>query len=264
MVLTLWDHDSPQVELYKRGISAFAEFSWGGLQRTKEDFKKAYRHRKFGPRYQSEKFAFIDDLDKPVALWTNLFVEEGTHRNSLNQRENPIETHIIDLPSLDKKGIWTEKYAQRLIQLEAQQKVLKKAQKTLDSLQSLDTKAGFNLAVYNEVANLVAYNFKLMNAIKNIDLTSTISEERERIKDLQNIANEFVTIRKQFEDTYSKSRILNKPQDYILDQDHHRHPANQTINFDWQFTAELMLLKKIEGYFQTQKTWTEGTKPIIK
>ena len=264
LLLTLWDDDSPHFELYKRGISAFAEFSWGGLQRTKEDFKKAYRHRKFGPRYQSEKFAFIDDLDEPVALWTNLFVEEGTHRNSLNQRENPIETHIIDLPSLDKKGIWTEKYAQRLIQLEAQQKILKKAQKKLDSLQSLDTKAGFNLAIYNEVANLVAYNFKLMNAIKNIDLTTTISEERERIKDLQNIANEFVTIRKQFEDTYSKSRILNKPQDYILDQDHHRHPANQTINFDWQFTAELMLLKKTETYFQTQKAWSEGTKPIIK
>ena len=40
LLLTLWDDDSPHFELYKRGIHAFAEFSWAGLSRTKEEFKK--------------------------------------------------------------------------------------------------------------------------------------------------------------------------------------------------------------------------------
>ena len=43
------------------------------------------------------------------------------------------------------------------------------------------------------------------------------------------------SLRKKFEEVYSKTRILEKPNSYILDQDHHNHPANQSKNFDWQF-----------------------------
>ena len=39
LLLTLWDDDSPHFELYKRGISAFAEYTWGGIQRNKSEFK---------------------------------------------------------------------------------------------------------------------------------------------------------------------------------------------------------------------------------
>ena len=67
-----------------KGYTRFAEFSWAGLSRTKEEFKKAYRHRKFGNSFQSDEYSFIDLLDEPVGLWTNLLVEEGT-QNSLNQ-----------------------------------------------------------------------------------------------------------------------------------------------------------------------------------
>mgnify|MGYP001354535607 CR=1 FL=1 len=42
-----------------------------------------------------------------------------------------------------------------------------------------------------------------------------------------------------FEEVYSKTRILEKPNSYILDQDHHNHPANQSKNFDWQFFSEI-------------------------
>ena len=96
LLLTLWDDDSPHFELYKRGISAFAEFTWGGLNRSKTEFKKVYRHRMFGSDFKSEEYEFIDRLDKPVALWTNLLVENGTHRNALNKVKNPIDEHIID------------------------------------------------------------------------------------------------------------------------------------------------------------------------
>ena len=57
-------------------------------------------------------------------------------------------------------------------------------------------------------------------------------------------------MRNKFEKIYSKTRILNKPKDYVLDQDHHHHPANQTLNFDWQFLSEIMLLKKIKETYK--------------
>jgi hypothetical protein len=252
LLLTLWDDDSPHFELYKRGISAFAEFTWGGLQRSKAEFKKVYRHRMFGSDFTSEEFSFIDGLDKPVALWTNLLVEEGTHRNALNQLKNPIKDYIIDLPEFNNKGNWTQKYSSRLAEIKDQSGALKEIRRKIASLQTQNTSAKYNLEVYSEVINLVDYNFKLMKSLSLLDNTRSTEEETKLIKDLQNLVYEFKEVRKQFEEVYGKSRKLHKPSDYILDQDHHRHPANQSINFDWQFTAELMLLTKIKDYLKTQ------------
>ena len=56
-------------------------------------------------------------------------------------------------------------------------------------------------------------------------------------------------MRKQFESMYSQTRILEKPKDYILDQDHHNHPANQSKNFDWQFFSEIFFLEKLKKQY---------------
>ena len=258
LLLTLWDDDSPHFELYKRGIHAFAEFTWGGLKRSKEEFKKVYRHRKFGPRFQSEEYAFIDVLDQPVGLWTNLLVEEGVHRNSLNQHKNPIEEQIIDLPEFNNKGAWSKKYAQRLTEMEAQTILVSQVQKTLNQMQKEGTKATYNLEVYEQLGKLVNYNFELMQALSFFDQAKSIDQETKTLEKLKKLTSDFKTLRQEFENVYSQTRILNKPKDYILDQDHHRHPANQTVNFDWQFTSELMLLEKIRTHFQSQADWNEG------
>ena len=258
LLLTLWDDDSPHFELYKRGIHAFAEFTWGGLKRSKEEFKKVYRHRKFGPRFQSEEYAFIDVLDQPIGLWTNLLVEEGVHRNSLNQHKNPIEEQIIDLPEFNNKGAWSKKYAQRLTEMEAQTILVSQVQKTLNQMQKEGTKATYNLEVYEQLGKLVNYNFELMQALSSFDQAQSIDQETKTLEKLKKLTSDFKTLRKEFENVYSQTRILNKPKDYILDQDHHRHPANQTVNFDWQFTSELMLLEKIRTHFQSQADWNEG------
>ena len=264
LLLTLWDDDSPHFELYKRGIHAFAEFSWAGLRRTKEEFKKAYRHRKFGNSFQSDEYSFIDSLDEPVGLWTNLLVEEGTHRNSLNQIKNPVEQHIIDLPDFDDKGVWSKKYAKRLLKLEFQKEKLEKATNVLNKIKKVGTKSNYNLLIYDQVSNLVDYNFRLMETLRKFDESKTLDEEVDHLETLYDLKDEFAMVRKQFEEVYSQTRILNKPENYILDQDHHRHPANQTVNFDWQFTSEMMLLKKIEKHFKSKNYLMEGTKTSIK
>ena len=70
------------------------------------------------------------------------------------------------------------------------------------------------------------------------------------LKHIINLESEYNSMRKKFEEIYSKTRILNKPKDYILDQDHHHHPANQTKNFDWQFLSEIMLINKIKETYK--------------
>jgi hypothetical protein len=97
-----------------------------------------------------------------------------------------------------------------------------------------------------------------MQALSSFDQAQSIDQETKTLEKLKKLTSDFKTLRKEFENVYSQTRILNKPKDYILDQDHHRHPANQTVNFDWQFTSELMLLEKIRTHFQSQADWNEG------
>ena len=263
LLLTLWDDDSPHFELYKRGISAFAEYSWGGLKRTKEEFKAVYRHRKFGSEFKGEQYAFIDALDEPAALWTNLFVEAGNHRNALIHKENPIEEQLIDLPDLNKKGDWTKKYSARLEQLEAQKNQLEQAKKTLFKIQNQDAKSEYNLAVYNEVIQLVEYNFELMSQLKAFDTATTPEAEKKALDAIMTTGQTFSSVRAQMETVYSQTRVLNKPEGYLLDQDHHNHPANQTVNFDWQFIGEILMLQKIQTHFQSIPYSAEGKKTTL-
>tara|TARA_Y100000992_G_C20986564_1_gene359886 strand:- start:298 stop:609 length:312 start_codon:yes stop_codon:yes gene_type:complete len=103
-----------------------------------------------------------------------------------------------------------------------------------------------------------------METLMNFDKAKTIDEEVHHLETIYDINNEFALIRKEFEEAYGQTRLLNKPEDYILDQDHHRHPANQSINFDWQFTSEIMLQKKIEKHFKSKTYLMEDTKTSIK
>jgi hypothetical protein len=58
---------------------------------------------------------------------------------------------------------------------------------------------------------------------------------------------EWQAIRIELESVYGKTRSLNKPAGYVLDQDHHNHLANQALNFsDWQFYVEELFLQKIK------------------
>jgi len=252
LLLTLWDDDSPHFELYKRGIYAFAEYTWGGIQKSKEEFKKSFRHRKYGPEFKSEEFAFIDSLDQPVALWTNLFVEEGFHRNALIHQNNPIEKQIIELPDFKNKGAWSKKYASRLEKLERQKNQLEKVKNTLSKFDKQSNKSDYNISVYKEITNLLDYNFKLLSMLHELDYTQNSDEVTQLVEKIKILVDTFPNVRKQMESVYSETRILHKPEGFILDQDHHNHPANQTINFDWQFIGEILFLQKIKSHFQTE------------
>ena len=253
LLLTLWDDDSPHFELYKRGIAAFAEYSWAGMKRTKEEFKTSFRHRIFGASFESEDYAFIDALDKPVALWTNVLLKEGIHRNSLVHRENVIEEHVMDLPDFNDKGAWAAKYSDRLESISKQSENLKKVQQTIAKLKSQDARNKYTLAIYEQVGALVEYNFEALKKIEAFDLATTADEETKILLELQELMQKFKNFRQEFEQVYSQTRILNKPENYILDQDHHNHPANQSVNFDWQFMSEILFLEKVNTHFKTNR-----------
>jgi hypothetical protein len=248
LLLTLWDDDSPHFELYKRGIAAFSQYSWSGNKTTIEEFKTIYRHRIYGPEFSNNEFAFIDKLEKPVSLWLNMLLEEKVRRAAISKEENPLETFIIDLPDLENKGMWSKKYFNKIKNAKASLLISKEVEETIDKLMENDSKNKYTLEVYKQVNELVKFSSNIIITLEKLDLSAEIDYEKTAFNEIRNFEDKFNSLRINFEEVYSKTRILNKPENYILDQDHHNHPANQTINFDWQFLSEKYFLKKIKNY----------------
>ena len=251
LLLTLWDDDSPHFELYKRGIAAFAQYTWSGNKKSIDDFKGIYRHRTYGSEFSNNKYAFIDKLEKPVSLWLNMLLEDKVRRAEISKEENPLETFIIDLPDLENKGMWSKKYFNKVKNAKASLLISKKIEETINEIMENDPKNKFTLEVYKQVNELVKFSSNIIISLEKLDLSKEIDyPKKTELNEIRNIEGKFNSLRKKFEEVYSKTRILEKPNSYILDQDHHNHPANQSKNFDWQFFSEIYLLEKIEKFYK--------------
>ncbi len=243
LLLTLWDDDSPHFELYMRGILAFAEYAWSGDIRSKEEIKAAYRHREYGHALSGEEFGFVDDLEKAVEWW-NAALLKSDSRNNLRNMEDPTEA-VIDLPFSGARSEWTEKYSVKLQNAALSMRYCNRAIAMIDTMKTLADRNLYRLEVYEQVAKLIQFSGNAMIALQFYDIATTEQEKQEALSILKKLPPEFEVLRAGFEEVYAHTRILNKPEGYILDQDHHRHMANQSINFDWQFWAEIYFLEKL-------------------
>jgi hypothetical protein len=249
LLLTLWDDDSPHFELYMRGILAFAEYSWSGNARSREEIKSAYRQREFSATLSGEEYAFVDQLEIMVGWWKGALLQRD-RRVLLSKLENPLEEGVIYLPKQDSKGAWSEKHAKRIAMAS---KVLADCDEVASKIASMKSTAlrnQYRLQVYEQVNELVCFSAMALLALDAYDTAENEQEEAEALKQIRDLSAEFNALRDQFEKVYGQTRILNKPDGYLLDQDHHNHLANQSVSFDWQFVAEMLFLEKIDKLFQ--------------
>ncbi len=246
LLLTLWDDDSPHFELYGRGIAIFSEYTWAGKKRTSDELHAAYRQRTFGSELVAEDFAFINDLEAPVAFWKNSLLG-SSDRNRLKGMDNPIQDAVLALPEANAPGEWTERNKGKLAKAKESQQVIDSVLYKISESKKTALRNTYTLEVYEQVAKVVQFSNKSLLLLADWDLAKT-DEEREAAKEkLLNLENEWEIQLAELEKIYGKTRVLNKPEDYILDQDHHVHLANQAIKFsDWQFYVEDLFLQKIK------------------
>ena len=262
LLLTLWDDDSPHFELYMRGILAFAEYSWIGDKRNKEELKSAFRQREYGYTLADNNEAFITELESPVAFWKNALLKKN-QRNFLHKMTDPLEEAVIDFPDKDNLGAWSLANEERLktaAQILSQTDSI--AQK-IENARSIALRNDHNLQVYGQVNKLAGYSPKMLLALRDYDMADSREDIIATASKLKELESEFGSLRKELEMVYSKTRILTKPDNYILDQDHHVHLANQSINFDWQFYAEMMFFKKLNQEL-AKEIYMENADPLIK
>ena len=244
LLLTLWDDDSPHFELYWRGILFFSEYTWTGEKRSREEVKSAYRQREFSHAVADQAYAFIDDLEQPVMFWKNGLLK-GNLRNYLTRQNDPLNESVIDLPDLKNKGEWSIQHADRLEKAAAAMDNCKSIAARINEMKSLANRNIYTLEVYEQVNELAMFTSTALLALKAIDVSQTEQEALAALETLRSLEEEFRSLRQHFEQVYGQIRILTKPANFILDQDHHVHLANQSISFDWQFYAEILFLEKV-------------------
>ncbi|SFA99635.1 beta-N-acetylhexosaminidase [Algoriphagus aquimarinus] len=246
LLLTLWDDDSPHFELYGRGIAIFAEYTWSGQKRTSEELHTAYRQRTFGSELASADFSFINDLEGPVAFWKNALLDKKD-RNQLRRMDNPIQEAVLTLPEANSPGEWTERNKEKLAKAKENQVKVDSVLYKIEASKKVAVRNSYTLEVYEQVAKVTQFSNKSLLLLAEWDLSKT-AEEREAAKEkLLNLEGEWKSQLVELEKVYGKTRELNKPDDYILDQDHHAHLANQALKFsDWQFYVEDLFLQKIK------------------
>jgi len=244
LLLTLWDDDSPHFELYKRGIIAFAEYTWSGDKRSKEDIKSAYRQREFSYTLAGKDKAFIDQLEGPVSFWKNALLK-GNKRNYIVKSKDPLEEAVMDLPDPESKGEWTAKHGDRLERAEGHLRECEIIAEKIEDMKSMAVRNKYTISVYEQVNKLVLFTNKSLLLLNEYDSSENKEKETAALSKIKALQDEFEILRKEFESVYGVTRILTKPDNYILDQDHHVHLANQTKSFDWQFMAEIKFLEKL-------------------
>ena len=249
LLLTLWDDNSPHFELYMRGILAFAEYSWSGDLRSKTEIKAAYRHREYSHTLAGDEYGFVDKLERLVGWW-NFALLKSDYRRSLKIMEKPLEMAVIDLPFSGEPGDWSKKYAAKIDAAEAAMDVSEEIANTLAAMKKSAVRNTYRLEVYEQVNHLVHFSAQAIVALRDYDSAQNDEEMQKAKEAIQLLYPDFSSVRTQLEETYAKTRILNKPEGYLLDQDHHRHLANQSIDFTWQVGAELAFLEKLYPHVQ--------------
>ena len=252
LLLTLWDDDSPHFELYYRGIIAFANDTWSGDQLSKNELKKAYRQREFSYLVAEDSFAFIDSLEQPVGQWKNLLLK-GNKRNYLMEMGKDSDEGLISLPDTAKPGQWTIDHQDKLAEAEKMIESSKRITLKIVQMQKLSKRNSYTLEVYQRVNEIVQLTPKILLLLKRLDQASNDEERLIEKAKITQLESDFKELRTKVEETYAQTRIIHKPEDYLLDQDHHHHLANQLKSFDWQFYSELLMFDKIDKQIRWQQ-----------
>ncbi len=242
ILCTAWDDCSPHFETYWRGFHDFAFFSWNYKDLKVDDIHSLFRHRFYAPELQDSSFEFQNLLEQALVFWETALLEKG-HRNNY-----PEKIELIDLPDPGKIGKWSELYVQRINKAKDEMLRYRLIKDKIQKALKIVRRNEYSLILMNQINELQIYPSQLLLLLENYDRASPESAKQAAWKQIKNYTDHFNVLRKNFEDIFSKTRILNNPADYMLDQNVHKHLANGSNSSDWMYVYELAMNKKINNW----------------
>jgi hypothetical protein len=243
ILLTLWDDTSPHFETYWRGIHDFALFTWNFTDLNKEDAHSLFRKRFYGPALGGASFAFQDSLEAALEFWETALIDKG-HRYNY-----PKAIDTLILPDAGNPGKWSSNHEEKLNAAKNQLARYESIKKKIKNARRLAKRNDYALEMFGQINELSVYPAQLLLSLEQYDRATNAAQKKRAAKNVRELVNHFATIRKNFENAFTKTRILHNPPGYLPDQNHHGHLANGTNNSDWMYVFELALNEKIRQTF---------------
>jgi len=239
ILCTVWDDCSPHFETVWRGLYHFALFSWNYEDVQQEEAETMFRHRFYGPALSDTSFEFQDLLEQSLVFWETALINNKSPRvHALSNID------LIELPDSKKNGIWSEKHKEKITGAKEAIEHYNIISSRIRKAVSIANRNEYSLSLMNQINELQIYPANLLLLLNDYDKAS-MPNKKEKMRQILEYVNNFDTIRKQFEDVFSKTRILSEPDDYQLDSNYHHHLANATVNSDWMYLYELAMNHKI-------------------
>ena len=242
ILCTAWDDCSPHFETYWRGFHDFAYFSWNFNDAKVGDVHAIFRQRFYAPQLKDSSSEFQDLMEQALAFWETALIEKG-HRNNY-----PEKIDLIDLPDPANPGKWSEVYRQRINRAKEETARYEVIRKRIQNAVKVTRRNEYSLDLMNQINDLQIYPSRLLLLLEKYDRTSTGSAKGNVKEEIRKYVRHFDELRRNFEDTFSKTRILNNPDDYLLDQNVHHHLANGSNRSDWMYVYELEMNRKLNNW----------------
>jgi hexosaminidase len=248
ILCTAWDDCSPHFETYWRGLYDFALLSWN-YQDIKVDVAHAlFRHRFYAPALSDVSFEFEDLMEEALAFWETALIDKG---GSARYESNyPRKFELLTLPDPEKAGAWSEKHMEKITGAEKELSRYTVIKDRIGKASKLARRNHYSLALLKEINELQIYPANLLLLLQKYDKTIPIADKKAVQLQIQKYVNSFGEIRRHYEETFSKTRMLKNPDGYILNQNNpdHSHLANSTANNDWMYVDELAMNNKINSW----------------
>jgi hexosaminidase len=241
ILCTAWDDCSPHFETYWRGLYNFGFFSWNYTDAKVDDVHSRFRHRFYAPALANASFEFQDSLEKALEFWETALITKG-HRNNY-----PNKIELIELPEQNTSRTWSEKYKAKINQAKNEIVRYQEVKNRLAKATQMARQNEYSLQLMNQINELQIYPARLLVLLEKYDNASG-SDKAAAKNEIGKFADNFKAIRNNYEQVFSKTRIIENPEGYILDQNQHHHLANGTNNSDWMYVYELAMNSRINDW----------------
>lgn len=241
VLATAWDDGSPHLETVWRGLIALGEFSWNPDGREISDFIEAHGQREFGFEAGKGKMDFLQELEKSFFFFDGALVKSG--------RRNPAwgvtAFTLIDLPDKNHRGLWSEKYSDKIKRAQEEDIRYEEIKKGLAEAKAEALRNRYTLNVYEQNNNLQNFPVKLLLALYHYDQAKDDQQLKQAAMQLKDICHSLPHLQKSLEEVYSETRFMEQPEGYVEDMNHHKHLSVKSLNSDWIFLYELPMVTKI-------------------
>ncbi|MBP9585298.1 MAG: family 20 glycosylhydrolase [Bacteroides sp.] len=250
VLCTAWDDASPLFDTFWKGFIAHGQYSWNIATPMKyNELDHRYHIREFGVA-ASELPDFRKHLESTFPLWEEGLLDKGFRRGMWRTGG---KYTILSLPTKEK-GAWSRTYAERIEKAQKGCIEQLQLQQLLMDYRNKATRNDYSLQVFERINDVTGYTARLLVALSTYDRERDASS----LNNLRQCAENFKTVRHNFEEVCAQTRHMGQPDGYILPMNHHAHLAIRTANTDWMFLFEIDFLKQIDELLAA-----EGLSPVF-